>query len=494
MEPRKKYLIDEICRNIYNCNFKREYRPYFLKYFPEQSIEWETRYKLKPLGSIEKNNILGVVNRLCDYYKKVKYFEKLIDNIKVVEDCINNEIIFCDGINIDRDFLIYSYLKYWEKLNYIIVYNQKLDLKKMGKVNILVEKTLELNKKEVMCLLYWGNVSTLNYKSYESLENKVINMGWKNEEKKTVKIVFFENTDEFTATYKKINKKERIFWGNDFDLSISFAGMIFNATNFVYYNEMRLERFLKMGDSGKLLFLGTRNFLVNEIEPMDLSRFLYFSSVIFYFYGLRRPSDIDLTVYYDPIPKPYLERFFRYYRTDGNKLLGVGDLSIKGYGTWVKGGLKEHLDDWFLKEWPNMFKAEDYEDMIFNPRYHINIMGMKVICMEADLVRRMVRHRAAAYADLIAYNYFMPIKVKIDEPPKSYIVGHKEELYNTADKLRDLIRKIRNYLKSRYELVLTNDEIIGELNLGQNRINNIGIHIPVSIKNRVTHLRKMLNH
>jgi len=192
---------------------------------------------------------------------------------------------------------------------------------------------------------------------------------------------------------------------------------------------------------------------------MDMKRFLVFSSMILYLYGLRKPSDMDIIGFDRPLPKGNLREIYEKYGTTGENILGVGELSVRGYGEWRKGGKKEHLDNWFGIEWPRMFGAMDMDDMVFNPRYYLSLMGMKVMIIDADIERRRIRYRAASYADLIAYNRFMPEAIEIERPPSKYIVGGEEKSYESEEEKRELMRKIKNYLRLRYDIRMTIEEI-----------------------------------
>ena len=138
---------------------------------------------------------------------------------------------------------------------------------------------------------------------------------------------------------------------------------------------------------------------------------------------------------------------------------GFLDLKYKGIGEWVKGGVDERLDTWFLKEWPNLFGANDYEDMIFNPRFNINFLGLKVIGFEEDLKRRETRSRAASFANMIAIKYYNIKNVEIPKVPEEYYQQHVLKFYKTSDEKNLLFLKINSVLKHRYRLKLKLSEI-----------------------------------
>ena len=174
--------------------------------------------------------------------------------------------------------------------------------------------------------------------------------------------------------------------------------------------------------------------------------------MILFLYGLRKPNDVDILGYDKPKIKNKVLNLFNNYGSCSRRILEIGELSVRGYGEWKAGLKKEYLNNWFGFEWPRMFGAKDMEDMIFNPRYYISLIGLKIISLNADIERRKIRYRAAAYSDLIAYNYFMPIKTKIDEPPYKYIVSGEEKNYESKEEILKLLKKIKDHLRNRYDI------------------------------------------
>ena len=485
-KEKKKYLISTICDKSFNCNFARSFSMRYLSYFPTKSKSWDIKYRLKALGKIEKNNFTGVIKNLVDYYKDVEYFRCLSVYVNDINNLVKDGVVNFKNLDYDIGFILANYLEYWENLNVVIEYGTRGNKGKkivMENGELLLEQHLLLNRKEVMNMIFWSNMEKVRYKTYSEILEAVADLGLMDDDVKIgVTVYYFDRKigktrEDMDFMIKRLqldvkNGGEKNVYGIfNYDGAISFGQMMLNPSNFVYFNEVCLERFLeKEGDGGKLLFLAMRNYLLEFISPMDMKRFLMFSSIILYFYGMRAPSDIDMTAYWLPEAKGKLEDLFKQYGTTGKDILGVGELSVKGYGEWKKGGKKEHLEEWFLYGWPQMFGAKDYGDMVFNPRYYLNIMGMKVITLEADMERRKIRYRPASYADLIAYNHFMPLKIKLEEPPLKYYSGGVEESYDTPEKLQKLLKTIKNYLKVRFGINMGVKEIADEINLSSERV------------------------
>ena len=112
------------------------------------------------------------------------------------------------------------------------------------------------------------------------------------------------------------------------------------------------------------------------------------------------------------------------------------------------------------------------EDMIFNPRYYISLMGLKIIIIKGDIERRRIRYRATSYSDMIGYNNYLKNKIQIEEPPYKYIVQGKEKSYETKEEIFILLKKIKKYLKIRYNIRLSILEIIKKLGLKEDRISS----------------------
>jgi hypothetical protein len=414
--------------------------------------------------SIKKNDTNHVISNLEKYYNKIDYIKELKkEKIKIKEG-----IILIEGRNYDKEYIVYNYLEYWNQLHYIAIYSDNdssnySDIKSIISEygEILVERTLKLKKEELRGILYWENKHIIT-----NAKNLVVYFYNKKQDKFLDDILFMKKRVEFI-----VNNQNIISIGENNRESILYASLLLNPSNFEYFNSMNWDRFLKLGNSGKIMISKIRDYLLRNISnSMDMKRFLIFSSMILYLYGLRKPNDVDILGY--DLPKPYgkTEKLYNIYGSTQNRILNIGELQVRGYGDWRIGHSKEYLNEWFGYEWGRMYGAKDMEDMIFNPRYYISLMGLKIIILKGDMERRRIRYRATSYADIIGYNYYLKNKINIEEPPYKYIVSGEEKSYEKKEEIIKLLKKIKNYLRIRYNINLSIKKIADELHLKEDRI------------------------
>jgi len=413
--------------------------------------------------SIKKNDTNQVIINLEKYYNKIDYIKELKkEKIKIKDD-----IILIEGRNYDKEYIVYNYLEYWNDLHYVAIYSDQLSLDYSEIKNIiseygeiLVERTLKLKKEELRGILYWENKRIIT-----NAKNLVVYFYNKKQDKFIDDIFFMKKRIEFIINHQNI-----ISIGENNKESILYASLLLNPSNFEYFNLMNWDRFLTLGNSGKIMIEKIRDYLLRNIShPMDMKRFLIFSSMILYLYGLRKPNDVDILGY--DLPKPYgkTASLYNTFGSSNKRILNIGELQVRGYRDWRVGYSKEYLNEWFGYEWANLFGARNMEDMIFNPRYYLSLMGVKILILKGDMERRIIRYRATSYADIIGHNFYLKNKIKIEEPPYKYIIKGEEKSYETEEDIIILLKKIKNYLKNRYNIKLSMKNISIELHLKENR-------------------------
>jgi hypothetical protein len=409
--------------------------------------------------NIKKNDTDQVINNLEKYYNKVDY----IKDLKKEKIKIKDGIILVEGRNYDKEYIVYNYLEYWNDLRYVAIYSDQLsDSSEIKSIiseygEILVERSLKLNKEELQGILYWEN-KRLN--PPPTSKNLIVYFYNKRQDKLTDDLLFMKER------IIQSNNKIIITIGENTKESLTYAALLLNPSNFDYFNNMNFDRFMKLDNSGKVMCTKLRDYLQRNVtNPLDMKRFLIFSSMILYLYGLRKPNDVDILGYDLPYPIGKTKNLYQNFASCSKRIVNIGELQVRGYGDWQVGKSKEYLNNWFGYEWANLFGARNMEDMIFNPRYYLSLMGLKIITIKGDMERRKIRYRATSYADIIGYNYYMNDKILIEELPYKYIVQGEEKSYQTKEEILLLLKKIKNYLKIRYNIRLNYQKLLSILKI-----------------------------
>ena len=239
-------------------------------------------------------------------------------------------------------------------------------------------------------------------------------------------------------------------------------------------------------ENSKKMFLKYRKWLNLNILGKDQSQFMLFSSVVLYLLGHRAMNDVDLYVH--TIPQEIVTKLDEFKE---NEIFNFIDFKIKNTDNWPN-----YWDTW-LDSWAQKCGAKYFEEILGNPKYHFYFLGVKIISLECDVVRRLERGRPRAFADLIALRKRYSYKVNIPSIPNKIqkyipIVDLKEseikQLIKDGGILNDknkeicveydsnidkFIGTIIYALQTRYRMVFTVEEIKRELNM----ISSLRVHI-----------------
>lgn len=192
----------------------------------------------------------------------------------------------------------------------------------------------------------------------------------------------------------------------------------------------------------RLMFLTIRNVIFNTFTCDNYQHLMLFSSVVLFILGQRAMNDLDMMIYQD---------FKDFNRANQESITALSkypfvDYSANGTDRW-----KHYWDTW-LTEWANHSGVDNFNDVLYDTDNHFYYFGVKVISIQLDISRRILRNRPASIADLYMLKENLPstVEIKIPKLKKKY----KE--YVSIDNLcEDEISKLvdEGYKKKKGELV-----------------------------------------
>jgi len=459
MVTKKQKLITNISNIIYmNNNLKwccsKEIKPIY------NDIKYKYYFKQIKRYSEENNNIFD------DIIKKKKINDYVIQYY--IKSTINNSII-----------IIYpSALKHLNLVNKLI---EKLE--KNGDIHYIKDIDMDYNMAYNMLYQLYSNEKRM--KNNSSIQYKTERIGFINNKSITkIKVIVYTlknkskyingKSAEFKMELRNIFLKEDIKTTNykpdqdqyprayDYlhisdnnNQSYEYAGIFFHENSLKFLKRQKSWRLIKMYKTQKLMNI-IKNFFY-DYTLYEFEKLIIFSSGVLFSYGIREANDIDCILLENKVIK----------NNHIQKLIDKNiDITYKG--------TKEYNQEWEneLNIRANLFGANNYQELVVNPKYHYYFMGFKIIRLKFDLIIRFKRNRPAQFTDLLVirkmFNFGYKLKI-----PKKYMSYNKktmkqEEITVDKDKYLNLIKK---NLKIRYNINIKKNQI--EKWIDMNFIENI---------------------
>jgi hypothetical protein len=191
-----------------------------------------------------------------------------------------------------------------------------------------------------------------------------------------------------------------------------------------------------------------KKILYNNFDLISINRFIFNSSIVLYTHSLRANNDIDGYVYMEKKDKKFQEDYEKFFYADSNNLLTGLDISAKGTPRY------EDYITKFYNKIANIANIPDYDNVIFNPRYHYYFYGLKINILELEIIKKIYRYKPKSYADLIALNVFKKCNIKFPIIPKEIKYYYKKDVNENQ-----IIKNISFYLEQLYNIKMKPDEI-----------------------------------
>lgn len=357
-------------------------------------------------------------------------------------------------------------------------------------------KTIELSKSDVIKLLYQFIFPRMIIKSKNDLLQYISNKypyiaSFNNNELMNITtLIVCKRSINDSYPSKDISNDEYVIYipKNDEEKNIC-STVMFCQTTIDFIKLQNFDYFLtKENEKSKKMFLKYKNWLCNNVPIEKQCSFMLFSSIILYLIGNREMNDLDL--YIDNIEPEIAEKVKQF---DEDEMYKYIEYSMKGNESkWPL-----HWNSW-LDEWARKSGAKYFEEIISCQRFHFYFLGVKIISLNCDIQRRIIRNRPRATADLIALRkrYVIPkfpkipapellkdefhcVKDKTEEEIRDlirnggiYIPENKEVKITTKNDIDKFINTVIWALKERYKMIFTVDEVRYELNMPLLNINS----------------------
>jgi len=157
-----------------------------------------------------------------------------------------------------------------------------------------------------------------------------------------------------------------------------------------------------------------RNFYF-DLPVIDRSQIMIFSSMILYFLGHRNATDIDVMSFH--VNPDTHEKLLDLHERHGIKNHQEKnenhfyDLKVKNTDLYP-----HYWDSDWLDRWARCSGKKYFKEVIGNGKHHCYFLGVKMICIEMDLQRRIERYRPNSIADLISFQmryHFYPFQIPL---------------------------------------------------------------------------------
>jgi hypothetical protein len=444
-----------------------------------------------------------------DVWSKLNY-KNMVHKNKMNEIIKNKKLIHNFDEHIDNTVL--HALNYYDNINSFVVFGKnkkeayKYYLDNFKDDYILYGiKHLQIDVKTLYKIMYQLLFSRLIIKTKTDLYNYIEdnfnylhNLDKESSLNTTVLLVCKRNIDKKYPANDILDSKFCIYIPNTKEEIWHCASVFFSSTSLKFLENQNFDFFLtKDMEKSKKMFLKYRKWLNLNIDGNYQSQFMLFSSSILYLLGHRAMNDLDLYVH--NVPETIHDKLKEF---KDNEVFNFIDFKVKNTDNWPI-----YWNTW-LDQWAVKCGAKYFEELLANPKYHFYFLGVKIISIDCDIVRRLERNRPRAVADLIALRKRYVYKIKI--PPVSELsikyISIIDKTESEIDKLvedggilnnenrevkieyktdiKKFIDTVIYALSTRYRMTFTIEEIKRELNMhyDEKKERNINFDIKKRIK------------
>jgi endonuclease/exonuclease/phosphatase family metal-dependent hydrolase len=439
--------------------------------------------KIQPIPKQNITDLMKLFSKKFPYYQKyLKYTNFFYNENLNTKSKKGIEIIKSnpDIINYLEDMLL-QYVKTIPNMKTIILWPtsnwfKNVNTKKIfellcSKGKIFYSKDLYLDGRTAQSLIYQIYIHTSRNKTLEHLNFNLEQKGWENiySKKLPVKIIFYEylgNQKEISGSEAKFKNEIRnvlktpemriydILHINDtFQEAIDNSSLFLNQNSLEHLSKMNISRLIQInktsqGRSSYFMINTLKKTLFNNFDLIDINRFIFNSSMVLYSYCQRANNDIDGYIFMENLDKDFKNNYQQLFYSNSNDFFNFFDLSAKDTPRY-----QEYITKFYNKI-VQIYSIPNYEEVIFNPKYHFYFFGLKINILQLEIIKKIYRFKPKGFADLIALNKIKKCNIKFPKIPKTIKYYYKDEINED-----DFLQSMSISLSILYKIELTPEQI-----------------------------------
>lgn len=406
-----------------------------LKYYHTNKNTQYRPFDLKPMfDHIKEYDYLTPVQKLSEYHSKNSYYERLHNrNKNILNNAISSKLRLnlVDQIDADdRDSIILEFLKCRPKTFVITLWRPAIGgldkfielLEKNG--NVYCIKTITLSKQGLRNLLFWYYDDFTYAERLNFIEKKMDYIDV-TEDNNPICYILFDNVNnkhlsgQGSEFKKELRNKIMEFSGLSKD---KYRGNDLLHVNDYFYQTVEYSQLLLNKNSISVLnnqnckAVATDNFVIanlkmqtlrkivySDMSQLEIDRMLTMGGTVFYSYGIRAFNDVDaILIDIEPSSSHDLSRIVENMFSDKKSKFYFLDAGIQGSSGWN--------DSWTKKDQKilDFLIIDSFKDLVLDPANFFYHQGMKMVSLDYEMIRKLMRNRTEDHVDFMMINLIEP--------------------------------------------------------------------------------------
>jgi len=376
--------------------------------------KWGCTNKIQPLyNDIDKSNYKESLKRLCE---ENMYLKKYVSK--------NN-----DEIN---DLSIQFYIKSMKNISIFVLYPKAIELKERvdlffkllkEKGDVHYVKDINIEYDTALNLIFQLHTNIM--KHTRSVINKANRTGFKNNIKNPIKIIVYTLSDRSEkisisslknelidiflqeairlTPYENIDDRypkyyDFIHSSDNDNEAYEYSSMFFHKYSLKFLKKQRYWPLFNLLET-KIKFNRIKNFIYGK-TMMELEKLLLFDSTVLYTYGIREADELNGILL-------------------NSSIITTDEINFINKKESLNINYEPNIDDIYKKELnfrAKLIGAQNYEELIMNPKYYYYFMGIKILRLKYEIMIKSSRKIPLQLTDLLMIRHIFKLKYKLKIP------------------------------------------------------------------------------